>query len=168
MYLFHKDITEPVLLKIQSISDDRGFLVPFTDDIDHSLFHRAYIVENYGRAVIRGLHYHKEEIKIFTVASGAAKFMTLKLPPDVADRNNENEIKDYLKSNSGVLKSWVISSRHHAVLGIPVFHANGWISLEDNTVLVALSNLRYEKALKDDLRINPYVIGEDPWKILGR
>jgi len=62
---FHEGITEPVLLKIQSISDDRGLLVPFTDDIDPELFQRSYVIENYGHGVIRGLHYHKEEIKIF-------------------------------------------------------------------------------------------------------
>jgi len=168
MYTFHKDVTEPVLLKIQSISDDRGFLVPFTDDIDHELFHRSYITENYGHGVIRGLHYHKKEIKIYTVASGAAKFITLKIPPEIADRNNESEITEYLKVNPGALKSWVMSSRHHCALGIPAYYAGGWISLEDQTVLVGLSNLRYEDALHDDIRINPYIIGEDCWRIIAR
>lgn len=168
MYKIHKDITEPIFLKIQSISDDRGFLVPFTDDIDHDLFHRSYIVEDYGVGIIRGLHYHKEEMKIFTIASGAAKFITMKLPFDIAERNDENEIKAYLKENPSIVKTWVMSSRHHAVLAIPAYYANGWISLEDHSVLVSLSNSRFEEAIHDDIRIDPMIIGENYWKVIGR
>ena len=166
--MIDKNIKEPTLLKIQSISDDRGLLIPFTDDIDHDLFHRSYIVEDYGKGVIRGLHYHKEEIKIFTIASGAAKFITMKLPEEIADRNNDEEIKEYLQDHPESVQSWVLSNRHHGVLIVPAYYANGWISLEDHTILFSLSNLRFEKAKGDDLRINPYVIGEDKWEVIGR
>jgi len=168
MYQITKDLQEPRLLKIQSISDDRGLLVPFTDDIDHDLFHRAYIVEDYGRGIIRGLHYHKQEIKVFTIGSGAAKFITMKLPEELADRNDEAEIKDYIAKNPDAVKAWVLSSRHHGVLIVPAFYANGWVSLEDHTVLFSLSNLRFEKAKDDDIRINPYIIGEEKWQTIGR
>ena len=161
-------VKEPQLLNVQSISDDRGLLIPFTDDIDHSLFHRCYYVEDYGLGVIRGLHYHKEEIKIFTMASGAAKFITFKLPVAIADRNDTLEIADYARENPASIKSWVISNRHHAVLFIPAYYANGWISLEEHSVLIGLSNLRFEKAKNDDLRIDPLVIGEDYWRVKGR
>ena len=165
---YNKDLTEPVLIKIQSISDDRGILIPFTDDIDHDLFHRSYIVENYGKGVIRGLHYHKEEMKVFTMASGAAKFITFKLPVEIAERNNPEEIRKFAKENPGTVKSWVLSNRHHGVLLIPAYYANGWISLEDHSVLVSLSNLRFEQAMHDDLRIDPMFIGEDYWRVIGR
>ncbi|GAI90782.1 unnamed protein product, partial [marine sediment metagenome] len=39
---------------------------------------------------------------------------------------------------------------------------------EDNTILVSLGNLRFEKAKDDDIRINPYIIGENYWKVIGR
>lgn len=168
MKKINRSIIEPVMIQIQSISDDRGILIPFTDHIDHSLFHRCYLVENYGKGVIRGLHYHKEEIKIFTIVSGAAKFITMKLPEEPADRNNEKEIKEYLRQNPDAVQSWVLSSRHHGVLIIPALYANGWMSLEDNTILVSLGNLRFEKAKNDDIRINPYIIGENHWKVIGR
>jgi dTDP-4-dehydrorhamnose 3,5-epimerase-like enzyme len=61
-----------------------------------------------------------------------------------------------------------MSSRHHAVLIVPALYANGWISLEDNTVLFSLGSIRWEKAMHDDIRINPYIIGEDYWKVIGR
>jgi len=168
MYKIDENINEPCILKIQSISDDRGLLIPFTDDIDHNLFHRCYMVENYGKGVIRGLHYHKQEIKIFTIVSGAAKFITMKLPEGLADKNNENDIKEFIHKNPDAVQSWVLSSRHHGALIIPTYFANGWISLEEHTVLVSLSNLRFEKAKEDDIRINPYIIGKSNWEVIGR
>jgi len=168
MYKIDASIKEPTLLKIQSISDDRGLLIPFTDDINHDLFHRAYIVEDYGRGVIRGLHYHKKEIKIFTIGSGAAKFITLKLPEELAERNDESEIKEYVAQHPDCVKSWVLSNRHHGVLIVPAYYANGWVSLEDHTVLFSLSNLRFEFAKDDDIRINPYIIGDEKWQTIGR
>lgn len=162
------EVKEPILINVQSISDDRGLLIPFTDDIDEKLFHRCYYVEDYGKGVIRGLHYHKEEVKIFTIVSGSAKFITLKLPEEKANRNNLEEIGKYAIENPDSIKTWVISNRHHAVLFIPAFYANGWISLEEHSVLIGLSNLRFEKAKNDDIRIDPFVIGEDYWKVRGR
>ena len=54
MYKIDSTVTEPTLLKIPSISDDRGYLVPITDDIDHDLFRRCYVVGDYGTGVIVG------------------------------------------------------------------------------------------------------------------
>jgi dTDP-4-dehydrorhamnose 3,5-epimerase-like enzyme len=162
------DLTEPIYLPIQSITDDRGILVPFADDIDPSAINRAYFVQNYGRGVIRGLHYHLEEMKMFTIGYGAAKFNTLKLPVEVAKRNNNEEIKKYLGEHPESLKTWVLSSRHHALLIVPPLYANGWVGLEDNTTLLSLSNLTFDKAKHDDIRIDPYVIGKDKWDVIGR
>jgi dTDP-4-dehydrorhamnose 3,5-epimerase-like enzyme len=161
-------VKEPVLLKIQSISDDRGMLIPFTDDIDHAIFKRSYIVENYGKGVIRGLHYHKKEIKVFTMAAGAAKFVTFDLPPDMVDRNDAKEIAAHAKNNPGAVKTWVLSNRHHGVLVIPACFANGWISLEDHSVLVSLSSSRFEEAMNDDFRMDPMIVGEKYWQVIGR
>lgn len=168
MEIIKNDIKEPKLINVQSISDDRGVLLPFTDYIDDEMFKRAYIVEDYGKGVIRGLHYHKEEIKIFTIATGAAKFITMKLPKDIAERNDDNEIKTYLDKNPDSIKTFVMSSRHHAVLIVPALYANGWVSLEDNTVLFSLGSIRWEKAMHDDIRINPYIIGNEKWQVIGR
>lgn len=161
-------LQEPRLLKVQSFSDDRGLLTPFTDHVDHALFHRCYLVENYGRGVVRGLHYHKLEAKIFTIASGAGKFITFKLPEELADRNNPEEIRQFAQDHPETVQTWVLSNRHHGVLYIPPFYANGWVSLENHTVLASLSNLRYEEALDDDIRIDPYLIGKHYWEVIGR
>ena len=102
------------------------------------------------------------------MASGAAKFITFKLPEAIADRNDSIEIAKYANENPTSIRTWIISNRHHAVLFIPAYYANGWISLEEHSVLIGLSNLRFEKAKNDDLRIDPYCIGENYWKVIGR
>jgi dTDP-4-dehydrorhamnose 3,5-epimerase-like enzyme len=168
MIKINESISKPVLLNIQTISDDRGLLRPITDEIDHSLFHRCYVVENYGKHIIRGLHYHKQEIKVFTIVSGAAKFITVEIPQEIADRKSETEIRKYLETQKNAVQAWVLSSRHHGVLIVPAFYANGWISLEDHTILISLSNLRFEKAREDDIRIDPYIVGEKQWQVIGR
>lgn len=164
----NENLSEPVLIPIQAITDDRGLLVPFTDNIPGSMIKRAYFVENYGRGVIRGLHYHRKEIKMFIVPFGAAKFITLKLPLEIAERNNNDEIKEFVGNNPQSLKTFVLSSRFFAVLIIPPLFANGWIGLEDNTILFSLSNLEFSDAKNDDIRINPYIIGKDKWEVIGR
>ena len=166
MHKIDINIEKPQLLKVGSISDDRGYLIPFTDHIDHDLFHRCYVVGDYGVGVIRGLHYHKEELKVFTIVSGAAKFVTTKLPEALADRNEAAEIEQYLEENPDAVETFVLSSRHQGVLVIPAYYANGWMSLEENTILVSLSNLRFEKAQHDDIRIDPNVV--DAWEVKGR
>ena len=168
MIKIDKNATKPILLDVQSISDDRGILLPFTDHIDHELFRRCYVVEDYGTGVIRGLHYHKLEAKIFTIVSGAGKFITVKLSPELAEDGNQGEIKKYIEKHPETVNSFVLSGKHHGVLFIPPKFANGWISLQDNTILVALGNLRFERAKDDDLRLSPYIINEDYWKVIGR
>lgn len=165
---FSEQITEPKLEVIQNFTDDRGILVPFTDNIPGTMIKRAYFVENYGRGVIRGLHYHRKEIKMFIIAYGAAKFNTLKMPLEIAERNNNDEIKEFYNNNPDSLKSFVMSSRHHALLVVPPLYANGWVGLEDNTILFSLSNLEFEDARHDDIRISPYIIGKDKWEVIGR
>lgn len=163
-----EQISEPVYIPVQSLTDDRGLLIPFTDNIDGNMIRRGYYVENYGRGVIRGLHYHRKEIKMFIMACGSAKFNTLKLPLDIAERNNDEEIKNYYNDHPEVLKSYVMSSRHHALLVVPPLYANGWVGLEDNSILFSLSNLEFKDAKHDDIRINPYIIGKEKWEVIGR
>jgi len=166
--LITNQLQEPKFIPIQTISDDRGLLVPITDQIGEELIKRSYIVEDYGPGVIRGLHYHKKEFKIFTIVSGAGKIITLKLNEALADQNNPEEIKRYVINNPQTIKTFVLSSRHRGVVVIPPYHANGWMSLEDHTILVSLSNLRFEEAKDDDIRIEPMIIGENYWRVVPR
>ena len=40
-----------------------------------------------------------------------------------------------------------------AAVIVPPLYANGWIGLEDNSILFSLSNLEWEDAMHDDIRV---------------
>jgi len=102
------------------------------------------------------------------MARCSAKFNSLKLPLDIAERNNKDEIKKYFLENPSSLKCFVMSSRHHSVLFVPPLYANGWVGLEEESMHFFLSNLEFEVAKHDDIRIDPNIIGKEKWEVIGR
>ena len=53
------------------------------------------------------------------------------------------------------------------MLAVPPEHYNGWVSLEDDTVLIGLSDKTLDETLKDDYRIDPFTFG-DVWSAKAR
>ena len=146
------ELREPCMIELPVHSDDRGFLVPLTNDLQElqESVSRVYVVGNYGKGVVRGFHYHEREIKMFYIASGAAKFVAIK--PDSSE--NDRHI-------------FVSSERKPGLIIIPPGYANGWVSLEDRTILIALSTATFEESVADDKRYDPYEWG-DVWTVQGR
>lgn len=143
----------PKCVKLEYYSDDRGYLIPASNsvkDLTGRELKRTYVVGNYGKGVVRGFHFHKQEIKIFTIVKGAAKFVAI---------NPENPENDR--------HIFTISDRCPQLIVIPPGYANGWVSLEDGTLLVALSTSTFEESVKDDMRYDPYKWG-DLWKAVAR
>jgi len=165
MYKINKDLKETKLINTLVLNDQRGFLSPLTDDIDPDLINRACFVGDYGRGVIRGVHYHKKEWKIYTVLTGAAKFLSVDIPEDLVDNNDELAIKEFLKANPSSISSYVLSYRSPKILVIPPYHANGWMSLEENTNIIFLSNLTYKEALSDDYRYRHSIVSSKYWEL---
>jgi|18_taG_2_1085343.scaffolds.fasta_scaffold04076_5 dTDP-4-dehydrorhamnose 3,5-epimerase-like enzyme len=165
MYKINKDLKETKLINTLVLNDQRGFLSPLTDDIDPDLINRACFVGDYGRGVIRGVHYHKKEWKIYTVLTGAAKFLSVDIPEDLVDNNDELAIKEFLKANPSYISSYVLSYRSPKVLVIPPYRANGWMSLEENTNIIFLSNLTYKEALADDYRYHHSIVSQKYWEV---
>ena len=147
------------------IHDRRGFLQPLSDDIDPGLINRVCFVGNFGRGVIRGIHYHKEEWKMYAVLSGAAKFLSVEIPEVFVDEDNELRISEYLKNHPTSVSSYVLSARSPRMLIIPPHRANGWISLEENTNIIFMSNLTYDDALGDDYRFPHTVVEQEHWRM---
>jgi len=143
----------PKIIKLEYYSDDRGYLVPLTNGLKKIIrkeIKRTYVLENYGKGIIRGFHFHKNEIKIFHVVHGAAKFIAINPKRPEKDR--------YIFTTSNHCPQLVI---------IPPGYANGWVSLEDNTIIVALSTSTFEESVNDDIRYDPYKWG-DVWKVMAR
>ncbi len=144
------DIAEPKLIALKCNVDDRGFLYQIFGNYDQDLseVRRVYIVGNPTRGIIRGFHMHKKETKAYFVVSGSAKF--------IAARNRDTK------------ETYVLSSRTPTVLIVPPGNYHGWMSLEDNTVVVGLSNRTLEQSLEDDFRFGPMIFGKEIWEVRNR
>lgn len=143
-------VQDPYLIQVPAYTDDRGVFLALTNELPKDLrIARIYIISNFGKGVIRGFHKHQREVKVFCIARGAAKFVTV--------RDGEKQEKH----------TFVLSDRSPAALFIPPGWYNGWMSLEENTVLIGLSNSTFEESVADDQRVDPYAFG-DVWKVVGR
>lgn len=151
-----KPAHKPFSIDSEVFLDDRGSFVPFLDFSKHrdlakkiGAIKRVYYVHNHAPHIVRGFHYHSREWKIFTVASGAAKFVAIN-PLRPADRH-----------------IFVSSDRKNRTIVVPPGYANGWMSLSADTVLVSVSNLTTEESMGDDKRYDPLKWG-DVWTVKGR
>lgn len=137
-------------LEIKCHVDDRGFLYQIYGSYSNKFpeVKRIYIVGNFNKEVIRGFHKHMDEWKCYFVTTGSAKFILVD-----GDKN---------------ISTYILTSRNPSILIVPPKYFHGWKPLEDNTLLVGLSNKSLEEALKDDIRIDPFTFGKDIWKVKSR
>lgn len=120
--------------------DDRGS-VAFVNDFDFSGVKRFYQVENHSLNFIRAWHGHKKEGKYEYVARGTALIGVVNL-------------------ETGEVSKFVISAKAPKVLWVPPNHANGFMNLEEDTIVQFFSTCRLEESLSDDIRF-PW----DKWNI---
>jgi dTDP-4-dehydrorhamnose 3,5-epimerase len=130
--------------------DDRGVLLQLFEIknkkisfdgqnyIDLPPIKRIYLIRNFSKDIIRGMHYHEYEWKYFIVIRGSAKFV-ISPTPHIGEET----------------KTFVLSETKPEVLIVPPGNYNGWIALEDNTLLLGMSNFSLEESLNDDKRIPP-------------
>ena len=143
-------VQRPRLVPVPTFTDDRGVLFALSNELPKELsIARVYAVSNFGRGVIRGFHKHQREVKMFYIAQGAAKFVAV-----LAEDDKQRQV-------------FVLSDRHPTVLVIPPGWYNGWMSLEDPTLLIAMSNSVFQQSAADDERVEPYAFG-DVWSVAGR
>ncbi|MGC9094156.1 MAG: WxcM-like domain-containing protein [Candidatus Bathyarchaeia archaeon] len=143
-------MTKPEQITINCHVDDRGFLYQIYGNYEGKFpeVKRIYVVGNFGRGVIRGFHKHMDEWKCYFVVNGSAKFV-------VVD-NNKN------------ISTHILSSKSPSVLIVPPKHFHGWVSLEENTTLIGISNKSLEESLKDDIRVDPFTFGKELWEVKAR
>ena len=121
-----------------SAIDDRGEL-KFVDGFDFASagIRRFYHTENHYRGIIRAWHGHKLEAKYIYVVRGTALF-------GVVDMEDTSKVEQV-----------VLSARDPKILYIPPGKYNGFMSLEEDTIVIYYSTLVFEDAIKDDYR--------EPW-----
>lgn len=151
------------------VSDDRGFLFEVIRSIEpapsehkpHSLAHRfgqVYVVGDPVRKTVRAYHKHDELWDWFCIIAGSAKFVFVDDDPD-SDTEGKHQII-------------IGSSRRPQLIVVPPKVYHGWMSLEDNTVMLSVASHTYNHAKPDEYRVDPYtfddLIGESPWVVRGR
>ncbi|MHA2047834.1 MAG: polysaccharide biosynthesis C-terminal domain-containing protein [Candidatus Thorarchaeota archaeon] len=97
-------------------ADDRGFL-RFVNDFDFSQVKRFYQVENHAAGFIRAWHGHKKEKKFIYVPKGTALIGLV---------NMETE----------EVHKFTLSSQRPCVLCVPGGYANGFKTLEKDTIIM--------------------------------
>lgn len=139
---------------VQQFIDDRGFLSQILPEGDESFeIRRVYSTGNFSKGTVRGYHKHKREKKGFFVTSGAAKFVA------VDDRRDSQTYKE--------IDTFVMSTLNPTVLIIPTGVYTGWMSLEDNTVILGISSEVFDKDNPDDERLDPGTFG-NVWEVKDR
>jgi dTDP-4-dehydrorhamnose 3,5-epimerase-like enzyme len=137
---------EAELLDVDCKIDDRGYLYQIYGNLkkDHPPVKRVYVIGNHSKGVVRGFHKHRGEYKYFFVVSGSAKFL--------------------VEAGEGEPTPYILSPRRPAVLVVPPGLFHGWVSLDDDTVIVGMSNYSLEESEKDDVRMDPFAFGKDIWE----
>ncbi len=140
--------------RVESFIDDRGFLSQVLPEGDESFtIKRIYSTGNFSKGTIRGFHKHKKEKKGFFVTSGSAKFVV------VDDRKDSSTYKE--------INTFILSTLNPSVLTVPVGVYSGWMSLQNDTVILGISSEPFDKENPDDERLDPFAF-EDVWKVKDR
>jgi dTDP-4-dehydrorhamnose 3,5-epimerase len=120
--------------------DDRGS-VRFVNDFNFKDVKRFYQVQNHRQGFIRAWHGHQHEAKYVYVVQGSALVGAANMTTQVVDK-------------------FVLSAQSPKVLYIPSGYANGFKTLEENTIILFFSTSDLKDSLNDDIRF-PY----DKWNI---
>jgi dTDP-4-dehydrorhamnose 3,5-epimerase-like enzyme len=145
--------------------DDRGWLYEVIHITDSFLpkFGQTYLVGNPARSAIRGFHKHRALWDYFCIVKGSAKFVLV-----VAD---EEEVMEAARKGSvmgpDALETYVLSALRPQLLVVPAGVWHGWMSLEDETMLLSTASEVYNPQQPDEVRAPSAIFG-DVWTVAGR
>lgn len=148
------------VIELPIFEDDRGFLVEIARHADdpepHGVVHRfgqVYLVGDPVRGIIRAFHKHEELWDWFFISHGSAKFV----------------LKDDRKGSKtfGEIQTVIASARKPRLVVVPPGVYHGWMSLEDDTLMVSTASHTYNRQKPDEVRIPPDSFG-DVWTVQGR
>jgi len=164
--------------------DDRGYLFEVIHDYElpeknmyvsreefKSMFGQVYVVGNPVRGTIRAFHRHKTLWDYFCIVNGSAKFVFVK-----SEFGSSIHWGDVIFSPDKIpiiedYQIVTISAKSPKMIVVPPTTWHGWMSLEDNTVLVSIASEVYNKENPDEERIAPDIfyhwIG-DVWKVTAK
>jgi len=116
-------------------TDERG-VVAFVNGFNFKDIKRFYVVYNHNKGYFRGWHGHKHEEKYIHVVSGSARIGVVNI------ETNE-------------MHSFLLEARTPKIIYVPPGHANGFLSLTDDTKVIFFSNMTLEESQADITRFPP-------------
>lgn len=144
---------EPRLIEGGLGVDDRG-TVSFVNGFGFEGVRRFYAVANHRAGFVRAWHAHRREAKYVTVLRGAAVVGAVR-------------IDDWERPSRDLpVARFVLSASKPAVLYIPAGHANGFMSLTDDALLVFFSTATLDESRGDDVRYDAR--HWDVWNVVER
>jgi len=143
-----------ITLKVNA--DDRGQLIECWRKSWETLptpVNQVYTIIDPVKGTVRAFHKHAQLWDLFHIVTGSAKF-------GLIDDRKDSEtytIQDTI----------VIGDKNPTLIIVPpgVFH--GWMSLQDNTVLLSIASHEYDRKNTDEVRVQPNHNGYD-WEVKGR
>lgn len=141
-------------------TDDRGS-VRFVNDFNFEGVKRFYQVQNHREGFIRAWHAHQKEAKYVYVAKGTALIgaVPFDIMLDLKSKKHKNEKIEL--DNSDIFKT-VLSANNPKIVYIPSGYANGFKSLEKDTIIQFFSTSTLQESLGDDFRFDYDLV--DIWK----
>jgi dTDP-4-dehydrorhamnose 3,5-epimerase len=135
--LIHQVEVRPLTVYV----DDRGYLMEVLRNYDpfFTKFGYLYVAGDNVRGIVRAFHKHQEMWEWFYCSQGSARYVLVDSRPESPTHEKMNSI--------------VIGQRNPSMLVVPpgVFH--GWVSLEDNTQIIAVGSEPYNPAALDEVRV---------------
>ncbi len=134
------------------IAEDKRGSVSFVNAFTFKNVKRFYRIQNSLENPIRAFHGHMKEAKYFYVASGSIILCAVPL-------DNPNK-----PSKETKVQKYVLSAKKPTVLYIPPGYANGFKSLEPQTIVIVFSTASLQESLDDDFRYPANYWGEKLWE----
>ena len=129
----------PCLIQGGSYRDDRGSL-DFVNDFDLSPIKRIYFTTNQNNSVFRGWQGHKIEKRWFFCVKGSFRIDLVKVD------NWENP------SENLEIISYTLSDVDPEVLYVPNGYVNGFVSLQEGSKLMLMSDYKLGSLADDEVR----------------
>lgn len=141
------------IVPLELYFDDRGCLYEIIHNYDMEKFGQVYIVEDPVRGIIRAFHKHNVLWDYFCVIKGSAKFVF------IDDRKKSETYKQQ--------EIIICSEKTPKMIIVPPEVYHGWMSLEDDTIMISIASEVYNKENPDEIRISPDSFGH-VWTVKGR
>ena len=147
----------------KNIIDLRGNL-KCVNDFNFSGIKRFYHISNHSKNFIRAWHGHEKEAKYVYVPSGSALVGAIPMPSHVYMDEMGGDVEIIPGDKSP--EKFVLSSKSPKVLHIPAGYCNGFMTLEENTIVQFFSTSTLEDSLGDDVRFdfNKWDIWEEDFR----